>query len=251
MDTRPNAEGAVRTAPEGQQTVHTTSQGLVQTTSIGEQYFRTSSSLAKLAEDGIRRTSSGVETYYPDGHASIQPFCAHEESEETKSTSPTSRASYTLFPTKSKRQSSSSRDTPGAGLFSGDNGRETYASNESDARQLEEAVPLQPAEELESLSSSDSSTRFGSNGQRRDKQRQGSSTSAEVPGHTLERRVTRSEIDDNGRRELRRIFTSQSQRITQQMSIAQPGDASVDPASESFDLSKFLRMCVPHLDRYT
>jgi len=58
----------------------------------------------------------------------------------------------------------------------------------------------------------------------------------------LSRKNTRSEIDDEGRRELQRIFTTQSQKMNRQMSIAQPGDPTVDPASESFDLSRFLRM---------
>jgi len=58
----------------------------------------------------------------------------------------------------------------------------------------------------------------------------------------LSRRNTRAEIDDDGRRELQRIFTTQSQKMSRQISIAQPGDPTVDPASESFDLSRFLRM---------
>jgi ATP-binding cassette subfamily G (WHITE) protein 2 (PDR) len=61
-------------------------------------------------------------------------------------------------------------------------------------------------------------------------------------GAMLQRRATRSEIDDEGRRELNRIFTTQSQKMGKQMSIAQPGDPTVDPANDSFDLTKFLRL---------
>jgi len=243
MATHTSVDDAIPMTSGGQQIFQTTNESLTQTTFTSETHSQTFSNSAQLAEAGIRRTSSGVETYYPDGHASMQPFCAHEETKETTSTSSPSRASYTLFPARSNRRSSSVRDIPGAGLFSGDDGQETYPRGGSDARQVEETVPLEPAEE-ESPRSSDSSTRFGSNGQHHDKQRRESSSSEGVPGHALERRVSRAEIDDNGRRELQRIFTSQSNKITQQMSIAQPGDPSVDPSNESFDLSKFLKTYV-------
>jgi ATP-binding cassette subfamily G (WHITE) protein 2 (PDR) len=248
MATHASVDGARPATSGGLQNFQTTRESLTQATSTsethtftGETHSRTFSNTAQPAEAGIRRTSSGRDTYYPDGHASMQPFCTHEESRETTSTSSPSRASYTLFPARSTRRSSSVRDMPGAGLFSGDDGQETHTSSGSNTRQVEETVPLEPAEE-ESPSSSDSSTRFGSNDQRHDKQRRESSSSEEIPGHALERRVSRAVIDDNGRRQLQRIFTSQSNKITQQMSIAQPGDPSVDPANESFDLSKFLVM---------
>jgi ATP-binding cassette subfamily G (WHITE) protein 2 (PDR) len=118
-------------------------------------------------------------------------------------------------------------------------GRETYYPDGLRSGE-EEAVPL---EKVNTSSSSDSSseTRFGSNGGSRKIQRVGTSSSDDAAAAQLERRVTRSEIDDEGRRELARLFTSASQ-VTRQMSIANPNDPSVDPASDSFDLSKFLHM---------
>jgi ABC-type multidrug transport system ATPase subunit len=89
----------------------------------------------------------------------------------------------------------------------------------------EEVVPL---EKVNTSSSSDSSeTRFGSK----------DGTPAQ-----LQRRVTRSEIDDDGRRELVRALTSASQNVTRSMSIANPDDPRVDPSSDQFDLGKFLNM---------
>lgn len=107
---------------------------------------------------------------------------------------------------------------------------------ESNGRPLdrEEEVAL---EKVESSSSSSSSTRHGSNGDHTKRQ-----SSVDQHGSALVRRQTRSEIDDDGRRELHRILTTQSQKMGRQMSIAQPDDPTVDPASESFDLSRFLKM---------
>jgi ABC-type multidrug transport system ATPase subunit len=89
----------------------------------------------------------------------------------------------------------------------------------------EEIVPL---EKVNTSSSSDSSeTRFGSK----------DSTPVQ-----LQRRVTRSEIDEDGRRELVRALTSASQNVTRSMSVANPDDPRVDPSSDQFDLGKFLNM---------
>lgn len=61
-------------------------------------------------------------------------------------------------------------------------------------------------------------------------------------GRPLARRATRSEIDPEGRKALQRVLTSASEKMTRQMSIAQPGDPAVDPSNDQFDLSKFLNM---------
>ncbi|KAI4927756.1 hypothetical protein J4E85_006268 [Alternaria conjuncta] len=163
---------------------------------------------------GVTRTTSGRPTYFPDGHAhgTHGVFSSH---------------SYT-------HESSTAHETStGAGLFSSTDG------TESQHRQ-EEVVPL---EKVNTSSSSDSSdTRLGSNGQAPKVKRTGTSSSYEdAAPATLQRRVTRAEIDDDGRQELARIFTSQS-KVTQQMSIAQPNDPRVDPSNEAFDLSRFLNM---------
>ncbi|KAF2035084.1 ABC multidrug transporter-like protein [Setomelanomma holmii] len=164
-----NHEGVTRTTSENHQNSYTTSEGFTQLSSTGHQTHSGTATGDNLPE-GIFRTESGRETYYPDGHASLE-----------------------------KLVSSAS-------------------------------------------SSSGSSTRYGSNGQKGHSKRQESSSSNDYDGRMLERRATHAEIDDEGRRELARIFTTQSQKLAQQMSIAQPNDPSVDPANDSFDLSKFLRM---------
>jgi ATP-binding cassette subfamily G (WHITE) protein 2 (PDR) len=157
---------------------------------------------------GVTRTATGRDTYFPDGHA---------------------HGNHGLFSSHSYTHESST----GVGLFSSAEGTQTQ-------QHQEEIVPL---EKVNTSSSSDSSdTRLGSNGQPQKVKRTGTSSSSEdaAPG-TLQRRVTRSEIDDDGRRELARIFTSGS-KVTQQMSIAQPNDPRVDPSNDAFDLSKFLNM---------
>lgn len=110
----------------------------------------------------------------------------------------------------------------------------------------EEEIRLEPVERTVSSSSSNSSdTRNVSSSHRERKKSLGSSEPDIWEDGTgpprLERRATRAEIDSDGRRELQRIFTSASQRISRQISVAQPGDPSVDPSSDSFDLTKFLR----------
>jgi hypothetical protein len=139
------------------------------------------------------------------------------------------RSSYGLFPSTEHnvQQASGSHDAYGAGLFG------------SNAEEREQEVPL---EKVESSSSSDSSTRQGSNGEIKPKQKDSRSPSDDLHGAMLSRRNTRAEIDDEGRRELQRIFTTQSQKMGRQMSIADPNDATVDPSSDSFDLARFLKM---------
>jgi ATP-binding cassette subfamily G (WHITE) protein 2 (PDR) len=161
---------------------------------------------------GVNRTASGRETYFPDGHAhSHRGF----------------HSSHSYIKTQEARA---------ADLFSTSDGQHRSAQNVAPLRSSEEEVV--PLEKVNTSSSSDSSseTRFGSNGESRKIKRVGSSDGQ------LARRVTRSEIDDEGRRELARVFTSASQKVTRAMSIANPNDPAVDPSNEAFDLSKFLNM---------
>jgi ABC-type multidrug transport system ATPase subunit/ABC-type multidrug transport system permease subunit len=158
---------------------------------------------------GVVRTASGRETYFPDGHAHGNHglFSSHSYTHETSTST-------------------------GTGLFS--------STDATQSRNQEEVVPIEKVNT--SSSSASSETRFGSNSDSRKVKRTATSSSYQdaAPG-TLQRRATRPEIDDDGRRELARIFTSAS-RVTQQMSIAQPNDPRVDPSNEAFDLSKFLNM---------
>jgi ATP-binding cassette subfamily G (WHITE) protein 2 (PDR) len=213
-----NKEGSSRITSESH---HIVTNETTQTYTSGQQTQSLSTSTSDHT-DGIYRTLSGRETYYPDGHASRTRdtgaglFCDHDGHQQTPAI--TTRASYGILPSQ---------------------------ESHGNALQTEQEVPLEPVENIDSSSSSDSSTRYSSNEQQT--KRQGSSvldhSSADEPrGIMLERRNTRAEIDDEGRRELQRIFTTHSQKLTQQISIAQPGDATVDPSNDSFDLSKFLRM---------
>jgi ATP-binding cassette subfamily G (WHITE) protein 2 (PDR) len=209
-----NREGAAWTMSENN---YNTVQENTQSNTFGEQ-VQSSANSSDVHGGGIYRTSSGRETYYPDGHASRTTgtgaglFCEHEGHQKTPSFTP--RASYGIMPLQQNHTS-----------------------------HVEEEVPLEAVEKIESSSSSDSSTRPGSNSQQNKKRQESDLSSIDEQHATrLERRNTRAEIDDEGRRELQRIFTTQSQKITHQISIAQPGDATVDPSNDSFDLSKFLRM---------
>jgi ATP-binding cassette subfamily G (WHITE) protein 2 (PDR) len=55
----------------------------------------------------------------------------------------------------------------------------------------------------------------------------------------LTRRKTEAVIEDDDRRELQQLYSTLSR---QQSAIATPGDAKVDPQSDQFNLSSFLRM---------
>jgi ATP-binding cassette subfamily G (WHITE) protein 2 (PDR) len=221
-ETSLNKEDTARTVSENH---YTTTQENTQSSTFGEQ-MQSSSNSSNVHEGGIYRTPSGRETYYPDGHtprmtgAGAGLFCEHDGHQETPSFAP--RASYGVIPLQ-----------------------------QNHTNHVEEEVPLEAVEKIESSTSSDSSTRHGSNNQQNKERQESDFFSAnEQHGTRLERRNTRAEIDDEGRRELQRIFTTQSQKITQQISIAQPGDATVDPSHDSFDLSRFLRMfrtCFLHL----
>jgi ATP-binding cassette subfamily G (WHITE) protein 2 (PDR) len=117
-------------------------------------------------------------------------------------------------------------------------GRETYAPDGH----------VEYQEEIErpdgSRSSSDSSddTRYAPLKTSRTKSSQdapeGSSSSDEVYP-VLTRRKTEAAIEDADRRELQQLYSTLSR---QQSVIASPGDAKVDPQSDQFNLSSFLRM---------
>ena len=58
----------------------------------------------------------------------------------------------------------------------------------------------------------------------------------------MERSVTRSEINNDERRDLQRALTNLTMsRQGTRYSIAEPNDPRMDPSSDSFDLTKFLR----------
>lgn len=101
-----------------------------------------------------------------------------------------------------------------------------------------------PLEQVDTSTSSESShTRHGSNDESKRVKRVGTSSSADHRASMgLQRRMTRSEIDEDGRRELVRIFSTASANVTRQLSIPAPNDPAVDPSSDAFDLSKFLNM---------
>jgi ATP-binding cassette subfamily G (WHITE) protein 2 (PDR) len=200
-----NTELAARTVSETYHTTTTTPTTNTQSNFSGQQMQSISNSTLSHTGDGMFRTASGRSTYHPDGHAprptsngSIGHYCEHEGHQPTPSFNP--RGSYGLIPAQ-------------------------YTHSNTQQVEVEDEAPLEAVEKIETSASSDSSTRYGSNGQQ-PKTRQESDLSA-------------SEHHDT---RLERIFTTQSQKMTQQISIAQPGDATVDPSSDSFDLSRFLRM---------
>lgn len=100
---------------------------------------------------------------------------------------------------------------------------------------------MEPAERTVSRSSTSSSSSNGSRSRSRVSKGIDSSETEDYTSEPLQRRATRAEIDDDGRRELQRILTTASQRIGRQISVADPSDDRINPASDSFDLTKFLR----------
>lgn len=127
-----------------------------------------------------------------------------------------------------------SQDQTPQGVTRTASGRETYLPDGH-----EEVVPLA---NISTGSSSDSSqTHVAPNGSSPRRKKNRASSDYEVAPGALKRQSTRAEIDDEGRRELVRIFTSAS-HVTRQMSVVQPGDPRVDPSNDAFDLTKFLHM---------
>lgn len=191
---------------DGQHEAYTSGDRLVQSSSAGGQTHSTNHSGALSHTDGIHRTASGRETYHPDGHVpGNKPFCEHDS----------------IIP----------------------------PTTMNTALHGQEGVSMGPTGRMGFSPSSDSSTHLGSDGQLQDKKHResfvtdSSSSGEESDEHPpLERRTTRAEIDDEGRRELQRILTTHSNKMGRQISVAQPGDPAVDPSSEAFDLSKFLKM---------
>jgi ATP-binding cassette subfamily G (WHITE) protein 2 (PDR) len=166
----PNKEYSSQITSESHQNV---TNETTQTYTSGQQTQSLSTSTSDHT-DGIYRTLSGRETYYPDGHASRTRgtgaglFCDHDGHQQTPAI--TTRASYGILPSQ---------------------------ESHGNALQTEQEVPLEPVEKIDSSSSSDSSTRYSSNEQQ--VKRQGSSvldhSSTDEPrGIMLERRNTRAEI---------------------------------------------------------
>lgn len=124
------------------------------------------------------------------------------------------------------------------GLFSSGHAPQQHAS--SSELNKEDEVPIEKVDT--SGSSASSHTRYGISERPQKLKRTASSSSDDVASAPLQRRATRSEIDEQGRQELARLFSITSPQITRHMSIAAPGDPAVDPSNEAFDLSKFLVM---------
>jgi ATP-binding cassette subfamily G (WHITE) protein 2 (PDR) len=238
--TEPNSSN--ESASQQHTTSHESTSAFTQSSTTGHQTNTTTTS-SNGHSTGIFRTSSGRETYYPDGHESrangsgVGLFCEHDGHQETPEPLVT-RSSYGLYPSQhsSTQHTSEHRGVSGAAIAPGHIAQSEQLQNNGRPLDREEEVAL---ERVESSSSSSSSTRYGSNGEKAKRQ---PSSDLDQHGAALVRRQTRSEIDEDGRRELQRIFTTQSQKMGRQMSIAQPDDPTVDPGSESFDLSRFLRM---------
>lgn len=173
-------------------------------------------------------------------------------------------SSHSYIKSQNEQQTQETTSGSAAGLFGSRNvtneespvigsGQGLFGSHHEAAQENPIVAPAQRVEEyhgeetvpLEKVATSDSDdSSYTGVGEASPKKLSGSSASGspdDFGGRQLERRVTRSEIDDQGRRELQRILTSASQKMTRQISIAQPGDPSIDPSSDSFDLTKFLR----------
>lgn len=110
-----------------------------------------------------------------------------------------------------------------------------------DAYEREEEVQLEQLEKTTTSSSSGSSTRNESGSHRPHSKRAESLETEGFRPRALQRTATRAEINDDERRNLQRVLTSASQKIQRQISVADPSDPRVDPSSDSFDLTKFLR----------
>lgn len=69
-----------------------------------------------------------------------------------------------------------------------------------------------------------------------------------IDGTPLDHQATKPEIDSEDRMALHHALTEASERVTRTLSIVSPGDPSVDPSSDQFDLSKFLKLLRRQMD---
>lgn len=119
-----------------------------------------------------------------------------------------------------------------------------------------EETAMKPVENVNtntSGTSSSSHTRNGLNGNQNTAAQEssvvnGSSHPGKGRKPPLERRGTVAEIEDNDIRELQRIFSDQTQGINRTKTIVEAGDPAVDPMSDTFDLTKFLRFFRQNLE---
>jgi ATP-binding cassette subfamily G (WHITE) protein 2 (PDR) len=120
-----------------------------------------------------------------------------------------------------------------AGVTRTASGRETYAPDgHIDYAEREETV-----EKLSRSSSDSSNTRYAPLKTTHDDTEASKFPDESYPD--LTRRKTEAVIEDDDRRELQQLYSTLSR---QQSVIATPSDAKVDPQSEQFNLSSFLRM---------
>ncbi|KAJ4291758.1 hypothetical protein N0V90_009653 [Kalmusia sp. IMI 367209] len=121
-------------------------------------------------------------------------------------------------------------------------GRESYApdGHYSNYAESHELVRERRASTATSQSTSESSTSghfapVKTAGEHED----GPSDTSDLLSTTLTRRKTQGTINNEERNELRELYSTLSRK---QSTMAHPGDPSVDPSSESFQLPKFLKM---------
>jgi hypothetical protein len=106
--------------------------------------FSQSTTSTHIHPDGVYRTSSGRETYYPDGHESRTRgtgaglFCDHHEHQPTPMFN--TRNSYGLFPAQEStrvQQSSESQTFNGTGAFVDHNTQKEQTQSSSNAQEQE------------------------------------------------------------------------------------------------------------------
>jgi ATP-binding cassette subfamily G (WHITE) protein 2 (PDR) len=193
---------------------------------------------------GLFRTASGRETYFPDGHQST-----HHRHEEHSVLSGGFSAPDGLFTTYHRSTENTPRDrgTTSDGFFAATDRGASSESNDSYLQQGGEQH-LEPVEKAVTPTSSNSSLTQNASSSHSDGKKGSPVAGSEVATaghdkHPLERRATRSEIDNDERRELQRALTTMtiSRKSTRRPSIAEKDDPAVDPGSDQFDLTKFLR----------
>jgi hypothetical protein len=237
-------QGDFTNMSSGNQGFSNTTTSSIRNNDTSSQSQQSTSRVSELANpfDGILRTESGRDTYYPDG----QQTSTHQSQIQRSN----SRGSYGLFPNTEKRDTYTAGSATAGGLATAGAGAGPSNASEKheDATQNDHYIhngmeDQEPLEKVATANSSDSSTTaYGSSGQRPSTKGTKISDTDDSDGSPMERSVTRPEIDNEERRNLQRALTSMSMsRQGTHHSIADPNDPSMDPSSDQFDLTKFLR----------
>ena len=191
-------QGDFTNMSSGNQGLSNTVTSSIRNNDTSSQSQQSTSRISELANpfDGILRTESGRDTYYPDGQK--------PSTQQSQVQRPNSSGSYGLFPNTEKRARYTAGSATAGGLAAAGAGAGLFNASEKheDATQNDQYLhngmeDQEPLGKVATANSSDSSTTaYGSNGQRPSRNGTKLSDTDDSDGSQMKRSVTRPEIDE-------------------------------------------------------